>query len=127
MTGVDIDGEVALIHTLKKLASQKNEMDKLSKAYQEVKERGYGVVTPDISEITLMEPELVKHGSKYGIKLRATAPSMHMIEADIVTEIAPLVGSEAQAADLITYLQESSRIDIRTQRVNAGEPGQHHD
>ena len=107
MTGTCIENEYELIDTLKYLANKKEEFEKVSLAYEEVKNKGYGVVTPDISEITLMEPEIVKHGSRYGIKIKATAPSMHMLKADITTEIAPIVGSEQQANDLITYLQNS--------------------
>ncbi|MBE5934884.1 MAG: stage IV sporulation protein A [Lachnospiraceae bacterium] len=107
MTGIEIEDEYSLVETLKYLSSKKEEFEKVSIAYNEVKNKGYGVVTPDIKEISIMDPEIVKHGSKYGIKIKAVAPSMHMLKADISTEIAPIVGSEQQANDLITYLQNS--------------------
>ena len=72
-----------------------------------VKQRGYGVVTPTKEEIVLEEPQIVKHGSKYGVKIKASAPSIHMIRANISTEIAPIVGTEQQAEDLIKYIRES--------------------
>ena len=108
LTGVNIENEQELINTLKSLAEKKNEFDKVNNAYDEVRNNGYGVVTPDISEITIGEPELIKHGNKFGIKIKAMAPSTHMLKANITTEIAPIVGSEEQAKDLITYLQNNA-------------------
>ena len=108
LTGVVIENEFELIKTLKNLAEKKNEFDKVSNAYNDVRNDGYGVVTPDCGEITIGEPELIKHGNKYGIKIKAMAPSTHMLKANITTEIAPIVGSEEQARDLITYLQNNA-------------------
>lgn len=108
MTGVSISSEYELISTLRILAEKKQEFDKVGDAYNQVKNNGYGVVTPDISEITIGEPELIKHGNKYGIKIKAMAPSTHMLKANISTEIAPIVGSEEQAKDLIAYLQNNA-------------------
>ena len=108
LTGVEIDSQYGLIDTLKYLASKKAEFERVSEAYEEVKTKGYGVVTPDISDISLMEPELIKHGNNFGIKIKAKAPSMHLLKADITTEIAPIVGSESQARDLITYLESGT-------------------
>ena len=73
-----------------------------------VKQRGYGVVTPTKEEIVLEEPQIVKHGSKYGVKIKASAPSIHMIRANISTEIAPIVGEEYQAKDLMDYIEQGS-------------------
>lgn len=108
LTGVDISSEYELISTLKSLAKSKNEFDKVGEAYNQVKSNGYGIVTPDIKEISIGEPELIKHGSKFGIKIKAMAPSTHMLKANISTEIAPIVGSEEQAKDLIEYLQNNA-------------------
>ena len=72
-----------------------------------IRDRGYGVVTPDKSEIKLEEPMVIKQGSKYGVKIKSVSPSIHMIRANIETEIAPIVGSEEQAKDLIEYIKTS--------------------
>ena len=71
--------------------------------------RGYGVVTPEKSEIILDEPQVIRHGNKYGVKMRAEAPSINMIKAHIETEIAPIVGSQQQAEDLIAYIKQNAR------------------
>lgn len=102
--GIEIEGEHKLIGLIKELAEIKKEYEKIECALTEVKTKGYGIVTPSINELTLEEPEIIKQGSRFGIKLRASAPSIHMIRADIETEIAPLVGSEKQSEELIQYL-----------------------
>ena len=71
------------------------------------KMKGYGVVIPGIDEVNLSEPEIIKNGSKYGVRIKAQSPSVHMIKVDIATEISPIVGSEAQAEDLLKYINES--------------------
>lgn len=108
LTGMNIDSEYELIQMLKELSKGKGEFDKVADAITAVRYKGYGIVTPQKSEIHLDTPEVVKHGSKYGVKIRATAPSIHMIKADITTELAPIVGSEQQAQDLIQYIKEES-------------------
>lgn len=102
--GMKIDGEYALIGIMKDLAKINKEYTKMASALHDVKTKGYGVVSPTIDELTLEEPEIVKQGSRFGIKLRASAPSVHMIKVDIETEIAPLVGSEKQSEELVEYL-----------------------
>ena len=102
--GIEIEGEHKLIGLIKELAAIKKEYEKIEDALNQVKVKGYGIVTPTINELTLEEPEIIKQGSRFGIKLRASAPSVHMIRADIETEIAPLVGSEKQSEELIEYL-----------------------
>lgn len=109
LTGTDIPDEYRLITSLKDFAMLKDSYSKVKNAMEEVKARGYGVVTPDRSEITLAEPEIIKNGSKYGVKIKAEAPSIHMIKANIMTEIAPIVGSEEQAKDLIEFINENSK------------------
>lgn len=103
-TGLDIDGEHKLIGIMKKLAEVKKEYDRVEYALHEVKVKGYGIVTPQMDEMTLDEPEIIRQGNRFGVKLRASAPSVHMIRADIETEIAPLVGTEKQSEDLVNYL-----------------------
>ena len=106
--GVPIDGEYQLMQTLKKLASMQQEYEKVGNAVSQVRLKGYGVVTPDRSEIMLDEPQLIRHGNKYGVKMKAQAPSINLIKAHIETEIAPIVGSEQQAEDLIRYIKENA-------------------
>jgi len=96
------DGDVFKI--MKEYAKTKKEYDKIAVALEEVRIKGYGIVTPQIEELKLEEPEIVKQGSKFGVKLRASAPSIHMIRCDVETEISPIVGSEKQSEDLVKYL-----------------------
>lgn len=103
-TGLEISGEQALMASLIDLVSIKKEYEKIKSALEEVEATGYGIVMPSIDELTLKEPEIVKHGGKYGVKLCAEAPSIHMIKADITTEIAPVVGTESQSEELVSYL-----------------------
>lgn len=103
-TGLEIDGEHRLVSLIKDLARIKKEYDRVEFALHEVKIKGYGVVTPQMEEMTLDEPEIIKQGNRFGVKLRASAPSIHMIRADIETEIAPLVGTEKQSEELVNYL-----------------------
>jgi stage IV sporulation protein A len=110
-TGMDIAGEYQLISTIKVLAEAKREYDKVKYALEEVKQKGYGIVTPVLNEMKLDEPVIVRHGSKYGVKLKASAPSIHLIRADIETEISPIVGSEKQSEELIAYLTEEMAQD----------------
>lgn len=107
MTGVEISDEYELIHTMQELATIKQEYVKVQGAISSVHGKGYGVVTPDKSEIKLEEPVVIKQGSKYGVKIKSVSPSIHMIRANIETEIAPIVGSEEQAKDLIAYIKNS--------------------
>lgn len=108
LVGTEIPGEYQLIRLLKEYASQKEEISKIGQAWQEVHRKGYGVITPTTNEITIDEPELIHHGNKYGVKLKAVSPSIHMIQANIETEIAPIVGTEEQAKDLIQYISGQS-------------------
>ena len=106
--GMPIEGEYQLMQTLKELASMQKEYQKVSAAVCQVRQKGYGVVTPDRSEIVLDEPQLIRHGNKYGVKMKAQAPSINLIKAHIETEIAPIVGNEQQAEDLIRYIRENA-------------------
>lgn len=111
MTGEAIEGEYELLAMIKELSAMKKEYVKVQYAIDAVRQKGYGVVMPIKEEIALEEPAIVKQGSKYGVKIRATAPSIHMIRANIETEISPLVGTENQAADLMKYISESNGED----------------
>ena len=104
ISGVAIENEGDLFSTITNFSRIKQEYDKISTALDEVKSKGYGIVTPSIDELVLDEPELVKQGSRFGVKLKATAPSIHMIRANIETEVSPIVGSERQSEELVNYL-----------------------
>lgn len=111
MSGLTISNEEDLFSTLIEIASCKAEYDKFSYAMEEVKAKGYGIVTPTIDELILDEPEMVKQGSRFGVKLKAKAPSIHMIRADIQTEVSPIVGSEKQSEELVNYLLSEFESD----------------
>ncbi len=110
-TGLEIEGEHKLINLMKNLSTIKREYERVEFALHEVKVKGYGVVTPQMDEMTLDEPEIIKQGNRFGVKLRASAPSVHMIRADIETEIAPLVGTEKQSEELVNYLLKEFEND----------------
>lgn len=103
-TGIEIKNESDLLPLLKELAAVKKKYEKIENALREVEATGYGIVMPSIEELTLEEPEIVRQGGKYGVKLRASAPSIHMMKADIITEVSPIVGSEKQSEELVMYL-----------------------
>jgi len=105
--GAPIKDEYDLLQLLKEYAFMQNEYKKVLNAMESVRHTGYGVVTPDRNEIELDSPEIIKHGSKYGVKIRAVSPSVHFIKANVITEIAPIVGTEQQAKDLISYIGQS--------------------
>ena len=104
ITGVEVSNEADLFSTISNLSKVKKEYDKVSNALDEVKQKGYGIVTPSMEELILDEPEMVKQGSRFGVRLKAKAPSIHMIRADIETEVSPIVGSEKQSEELVNYL-----------------------
>ena len=103
-TGIEIHDEGALFRSLQELSAMKREYEKIRQAYEDVKETGYGIVMPDIDELTLEEPEIIRQGSKYGIRLKAAAPSIHLMRTQICTELTPIVGSEQQSEELVMYL-----------------------
>ena len=105
MTGTQIGGQYELIRTMQHLAELKEEYENVKDAFTSVRMKGYGVVSPKKEEIILEEPEIIKQGNKYGVKIHSQAPSIHLIRANIETEIAPIVGSEQQAEDLIRYIE----------------------
>ena len=111
ITGVDVANEADLFSTITSFAEIKKEYDKVASALEAVKQKGYGIVTPTMDELILDEPEMVKQGSRYGVRLRAKAPSIHMIRADIETEVSPIVGSEKQSEELVSYLLSEFESD----------------
>ncbi|MFA9380965.1 MAG: stage IV sporulation protein A [Acetanaerobacterium sp.] len=103
-TGLEISSEAELMPCMVELAKIKREYDKVRSALEEVNATGYGIVMPGLDELALEEPEIVKQGGRYGVRLKASAPSIHMMKADIMTEVSPIVGSEKQSEELVMYL-----------------------
>jgi len=110
-TGLEIADEKALMSCIKELSESKKEYDKFKNALDEVEATGYGIVMPGIDELSLEEPEIVRQGGRYGVSLRATAPSIHMMKTNITTQIAPVVGSESQSEELIKFLLDEFEED----------------
>lgn len=107
MTGTQIDNQLQLIKLVKEMALQKVNYEKVNDAISKVRDTGYGIVTPQKEEIVLENPELIKSGNKFGVKIKATAPSIHFVKANILTEISPIIGSEEQAKDLIDFINKN--------------------
>ena len=103
-TGLDIHDEAGLMASMMEMADIKRKYDRVKNALEEVEATGYGIVMPSLDEMTLNEPEILKQSGRYGIRLKAQAPSIHMMKADITTEVSPIVGSERQSEDLVNYL-----------------------
>ena len=103
-----MESEYDLIRTMKELAAMKEQYVKVQSALEAVRGNGYGMVVPELSEIVMDTPQIIHQGNKYGVKIKSRSPSIHMIRANIETEIAPIVGTEQQAKDLIQYIEESS-------------------
>ena len=108
MVDEPIQNEYQLLSSLKDMAKMKKEYQKVIHAMDAVRNNGYGVVSPERSEIRLDKPEVIRHGNKYGVKIHAESPSIHLIKANIETEISPIVGSESQANDLIKFIESES-------------------
>lgn len=109
--GSDIEDEYGLAELISSLTATKKKYDKVSQALADVERCGYGIVSPSTEELSLDEPKIVKQGSRFGVKLRASAPSIHMIKANIETEVSPIVGTEKQSEELVHYLLEEFEND----------------
>lgn len=103
--GTQIKDDYHLVKYIKELAFAKQEYDKLEQALEQVSENGYGIVVPKLESMVLENPQVVKQGGRYGVKIKATAPSLHIMKVDVETEVNPLVGTEEQSKELVTYLQ----------------------
>lgn len=103
-TGISVENEQQLMTQMKELSAAQSGYKRIQNALDEVEATGYGIVLPDVDDLTLEEPEIMKQGGRYGVRLRASAPSLHIMKADIQTEVAPIVGSESQSEELIKYL-----------------------
>lgn len=107
----NIDDEYKLLAFVKKLSKSYADYEVIRRAMEDVREEGYGVVNPNLSDMELEEPELVKRGNQYGVKLKASAPSFHIVRVDVETEISPIIGSEQQSEDLVKYLLSEFETD----------------
>ena len=112
-TGLDIHGESDLLPILLELSRIQKEYAKIEPALREVEATGYGIVMPEQEEMTLEEPEIIKQGGRYGVRLRASAPSIHMMRADIRTTVSPIVGTERQSEELVMYLLEGFEVTLQ--------------
>lgn len=110
-SGFDVHDDGDLMSLLTELSSVKAEYDKVAQALKQAKETGYGIVVPSVEELNLEEPEIMKQGGRYGVRLKASAPSIHMIRADIETTVSPIVGNEKQSEDMVNYLLQEFEGD----------------
>ncbi len=110
-TGLNIFDECSLLDCISELAAKEVEFNKIAEAYKQVQDTGYGIVMPTKEELSLEEPEIIKQSGKYGIRLRASAPSIHMMKVNTKTEVVPIVGSEQQSKELVTYLMNEFEED----------------
>lgn len=118
LVGDNIHSEYQLLTILKDMAKMKKEYTKVLNAMESVRNKGYGVILPERSEIVLDKPEVIRHGNKFGVKIKAESPSIHLIRANIETEIAPIVGTQDQAEDLIKYIQETDSKEVGMWETN---------
>ena len=112
-SGFEVKDDGDMLCLLTRLSHVKAEYDKVSQALEEVERTGYGIVVPSLDTLVLEEPEIVKQGGRYGVRLKASAPSIHMIRADIETEVSPIVGTEKQSEEMIKYLLEQFEGDTK--------------
>ncbi len=113
-SGFEIENERALFNILSELSDVKKKYDKVASAIDDVMNDGYGIVMPSIDDLTLEEPEIVKQPGGYGVKLKASAPSIHMMKADIETEVNPIVGTESQSEELVSFLLKEFEEDPKS-------------
>jgi stage IV sporulation protein A len=111
VVGVEIRGKDHLLELMQEFAIAKKEYDKVADALKMVRTTGYGVAAPSVEEMTLDEPELIKQGPRFGVRLKATAPSIHMVRVNVQSEFAPIIGSERQSEELVNYLMKDFEND----------------
>ncbi|TCS84132.1 stage IV sporulation protein A [Tepidibacillus fermentans] len=111
IVGVEIKGKDHLLQLMVEFSNAKREYDKVAEALAMVKQTGYGIANPSLEDMTLAEPELIRQGSKFGVRLKATAPSIHMVKVDVESEFAPIIGSEKQSEELLRYLMQDFEED----------------
>jgi stage IV sporulation protein A len=111
MSGQTISNEFELFSAFVQFAKVKNSYDRIAPALDQAMSKGYGIITPSINDLILEEPEMVKQGSKFGVKLKAKAPSIHLIKTEVQTEVSPIVGSEKQSEELVKYMLSEFESD----------------
>lgn len=111
ISGIDLRDRAALVRLLRELCSARAELDRIGSALQEARQVGYGVVPPTMADMQFADPELVRRGNQFGVRLRAKAPSLHLIRADVEAEYTPILGTERQSEDLVHYLMEKFEDD----------------
>ncbi|NLJ86730.1 MAG: stage IV sporulation protein A, partial [Firmicutes bacterium] len=111
LTGFEVTGDHHLLRLMKELTQAKREYDKVAAALASVRARGYGIVNPGTDDIAFDEPELFRHGRNFGVRLKASAPSIHLVRAQIETEVTPFVGTEKQGEELVRYLSDEYEKD----------------
>jgi stage IV sporulation protein A len=111
VSGLIVSGEHDILRLLRDLSRAQSELEKMAPALEEVQELGYGVVAPSLDDMILEEPELIRQGNRFGVKLKASAPSLHIIKADITKEITPIIGTERQCEELVRYMLEEFEDD----------------
>jgi len=111
VVGVEIRGKDHLLQLMQEFAHAKKEYDRFAEALEMVKTTGYGIAAPTLSEMSLDEPEIIRQGSRFGVRLKATAPSIHMIRVDVESEFAPIIGTEKQSEELVRYLMQDFEND----------------
>ena len=110
-SGLHVTDDGDLMQIIGELAEAKREYDKVAPALQAARETGYGIVMPGVEELNLEDPEIVRQGGRYGVRMRASAPSIHLIRADIETTVSPIVGNEKQSEDMVNYLLQEFEGD----------------
>lgn len=111
-TGIEVKNDGDLIATLAEMSAVKQDYDKLRTALEDVRTKGYGVVMPDSSQMHLEEPQIVRQGGKYSVKLKANAPAIHMLMTNIETEVTPAIGGETASEDIINFLLQGFDGDV---------------
>jgi stage IV sporulation protein A len=111
VVGVEIRGKDHLLQLMQEFSEAKREYDQVAEALKMVKQTGYGIAAPAISDMSLDEPEIIRQGSRFGVRLRAVAPSIHMIKVDVESEFAPIIGTEKQSEELVRYLMQDFEDD----------------
>jgi stage IV sporulation protein A len=111
VVGVEIRGKDHLLQLMQDFAHAKAEYDQIADALKMVKQTGYGIAAPSLSDMSLDEPEIIRQGSRFGVRLKAVAPSIHMIKVDVESEFAPIIGTEKQSEELVRYLMQDFEDD----------------
>ncbi len=111
LCNIEINNDEELFQNIKNLAEAKRELDKFAEAIDQVNTTGYGIVLPSVEDMTLEEPEMIKHSGSYGVKLKANAPSIHMIRANVEAEVSPIVGTAEQSEEIVRYMLDEFEED----------------